>query len=120
MAADKPRIRPRCPALASPVRWLDAKLRLVDELDADLVDCVDGGLPWIRPDNLRDAIAIGLAWLVVTLAFEFGFGRARGKPWAELLADYDVLKGRIWVLVLVTTAVAPYLAARARGLLSPP
>src|SRR3989441_9028155 len=37
MAADKPRIRPRRPALASPVRWLDAKLRLVDERDADLV-----------------------------------------------------------------------------------
>jgi len=76
-------------------------------------------MPWIRPDSLRDAIAIGLAWLVLTLAFEFGFGRARGKPWAELLADYDVLRGRIWVLVLVTTAVAPYLAARARGLLPP-
>jgi len=76
-------------------------------------------MPWIRPGSLRDAIAIGLAWLVLTLAFEFGFGRARGKPWAELLADYDVLRGRIWVLVLVTTAVAPYLAARARGFLPP-
>ena len=74
---------------------------------------------WIHPRRHRDAIAIGLAWLALTLAFEFGLGRARGKPWSELLADYDVLKGRIWVLVLVTTAVAPYLAARARGLLPP-
>ena len=74
-------------------------------------------VPWIRPGSLRGTIAIGLAWLALTLAFEFGFGRARGKPWAELLADYDGLKGRIWVLVLITTAVAPYLAARARGLL---
>jgi len=72
-------------------------------------------VPWIQPGSLRDTIAIGLAWLVLTLAFEFGFGRARGKSWTELLADYDVLKGRIWVLVLVTTAVAPYLAVRARG-----
>ena len=75
-------------------------------------------VPWIRPGSLRDTIAIGLAWLVLTLAFEFGFGRARGKPWAELLADYDVFKGRIWVVVLLTTAVAPYLTARARGLSS--
>ena len=74
---------------------------------------------WIHPGSRGDAIAIGLAWLALTLAFEFGFGRARGKPWAELLADYDVLKGRIWVLVLVTTAIAPFLAARARGLLPP-
>ena len=75
---------------------------------------------WIHPGSPRDAIAIGLAWLALTLAFEFGFGRARGKAWAELLADYDVLKGRIWVLVLVTTAVAPYLAAQARGLFPHP
>jgi len=74
---------------------------------------------WIHAGSRGDAIAIGLAWLALTLAFEFGFGRARGKPWSELLADYDILKGRIWVLVLVTTAAAPYLAARARGLLPP-
>jgi hypothetical protein len=74
---------------------------------------------WIHPGSRGDAIAIGLAWLALTLAFEFGFGRARGKRWAELLADYDVFKGRIWVLVLVTTAIAPLLAARARGLLPP-
>ena len=74
---------------------------------------------WVHPGSRGDTIAIGLAWLALTLAFEFGFGRARGKPWAELLADYDVLRGRIWVLVLITTAVAPYLAARARGLLPP-
>jgi len=75
--------------------------------------------PWIHPGSCGDTIAIGLAWLALTLAFEFGFGRARGKPWAELLVDYDVFKGRIWVLVLITTAVAPSLAARARGLLPP-
>lgn len=74
---------------------------------------------WIHPGSRGDAIAIGLAWLALTLAFEFGFGRARGRPWSELLADYDILKGRIWVLVLVTTAIAPFLAARARGLLPP-
>jgi len=74
---------------------------------------------WIHPGSRRDTVAIGLAWLALTLAFEFGFGRARGQPWEDLLADYDVLKGRIWVLVLVTTAVAPYLAARGRDLLPP-
>src|SRR5439155_940468 len=33
-------------------------------------------VPWIRPDSLRGTVAIGLAWLILTLAFEFGFGRA--------------------------------------------
>jgi len=76
-------------------------------------------VPWIHPGSRGDTIAVGLTWLVLTLAFEFRFGRVRGKAWAELLVDYDVFKGRIWVLVLLTTAVAPYLAARTRGLFPP-
>ncbi|HEY8104977.1 MAG TPA: hypothetical protein VIE46_02655 [Gemmatimonadales bacterium] len=75
-------------------------------------------IPWIRPAVPRDAIAIGLGWLGLTLAFEFGFGRLRGRSWPELLVDYNVLRGRIWVLVLMATAVAPYVTARARGLLA--
>jgi hypothetical protein len=30
-----------------------------------------------------------------------------GKAWNELTQDYDVSRGRIWILVLLTTAVAP-------------
>ena len=33
-----------------------------------------------------------------------------GNSWGRLLEDYNLLRGRIWVLVLVTTAVAPVLA----------
>jgi hypothetical protein len=75
-------------------------------------------IPWIRPERAAEAFLIGLAWLTLTLAFELGFGRARGRPWAELLADYDILHGRIWVLVLIVTALAPLVAARARSLFS--
>lgn len=74
-------------------------------------------IPWIRPATPRDVITIGLGWLALTLAFEFGFGRLRGATWPELLVDYNVFRGRIWVLVLMSTAVAPYVTARARGLL---
>jgi hypothetical protein len=71
---------------------------------------------WIAPPTPGAAAAIGFAWLLLTLAFEFGFGRATGKSWSELLADYDVLSGRIWPLVLVVTTVAPWLTGRLRGL----
>ena len=74
-------------------------------------------MPWIRPSGARSTIIIGLSWLALTLAFEFGFGRFRGRSWAELLVDYNVFKGRVWVLVLITTMLAPFLAARARSLL---
>jgi hypothetical protein len=72
---------------------------------------------WINPATARDAFLIGLVWLALTLAFEFLAGHYVFKtPWNELLADYDVLSGRIWVLVLVTTTLAPLLSANIRHL----
>ena len=68
---------------------------------------------WVAPPSKSGALAIGALWVTLTLAFEFGFGRlVAHRSWAELLADYDVAKGRIWILVLLTTGVAPYVAAR--------
>ena len=44
---------------------------------------------------------VGAAWLSLTVAFEFGFGRAVAKQsWEELLADYNVSQGRTWPFVL--------------------
>lgn len=75
---------------------------------------------WIGPVTSADALRVSALWLVLTLAFELGFGRlVAGRSWAELLADYNVLRGRVWVLVLVTIVSAPPLTASARGLLDP-
>src|SRR5208337_198726 len=53
--------------------------------------------------SISDLILIGVIWLIMTVAFEFGFFHyVMGKPWETLLADYNVLRGRIWVLVLAT------------------
>lgn len=76
---------------------------------------------WIAPRTARQALSVGVAWLALTLAFEFLAGRYLfHKPWTTLLADYDLLRGRIWILVLVTTLFAPLAVARNRGLLHPP
>ena len=70
---------------------------------------------WVGPRSGRQALAIGLFWLVLTLAFEVGAGRLSGKAWSVVLADYDVLRGRIWVLVPIVTCLAPVWAGRVRG-----
>ncbi len=58
--------------------------------------------------SMTDLILIGVIWLVMTVAFEFGFFHfVMGKPWEALLADYNVLRGRIWVLVLATVLLGP-------------
>lgn len=59
---------------------------------------------------------IGLRWLVLTLVFEFGFGRlVQGRSWDELLQAYTFADGNLWPLVLVVTAVAPSLAVWRAG-----
>ena len=54
------------------------------------------------------AVAIGLIWLAMTITFEFLFGHYVAKhSWNTLLADYNVLKGRLWAVVLIWVAIAP-------------
>jgi hypothetical protein len=56
-----------------------------------------------------EAIAIGLIWLILTIGFEFLFGHyVAGYPWSRLLHDYNILEGRLWVLVLLWITIAPY------------
>lgn len=58
---------------------------------------------------------VGGFWLALTLGFEFLFWHyVGGKPWALLLEDYRIWEGRLWALVVLTTAVAPALAGRIR------
>lgn len=71
---------------------------------------------WLGPADAAQAWGIGLLWLGMTLGFEFGAGHFLfKKPWSELLLDYDISKGRIWVLVPIVTAMAPWLMAKVRG-----
>jgi hypothetical protein len=74
---------------------------------------------WIGPTDGRQALSVGVMWLLLTLTFEFLVGHyAFGTPWAVLLADYDVTQGRIWILALIVTLFAPPWAARRRGLVT--
>jgi hypothetical protein len=67
----------------------------------------------VRP---RDLWFIGLIWTLMTICFEFGFFHfVAGVPWARLLADYNLLAGRLWLLVLLTTLCGPSLTAASMG-----
>jgi len=59
---------------------------------------------------------IGLLWLVLTLLFEFIFGHfVAGKSWQDIAQVFNVKKGDLFLLVLVVTAISPWLAAKIRG-----
>lgn len=68
----------------------------------------------------RALFGVGALWLTLTVAFEFLFGRyVSGASWESLLADYDLRRGRLWSLVLVTVFVAPWLVSLVRRAAAP-
>lgn len=58
--------------------------------------------------STAQALTVGLFWMLMTVAFEFGFGRwAAGHSWRRLLYDYDLGAGRVWGLVVLAIFLAP-------------
>ena len=69
---------------------------------------------WVVPGlETGRLLGLGVGWTALTVAFEFGFGRwVMGHPWSRLLHDYDLTAGRLWVLVLLTLLLGPWLLGR--------
>jgi len=64
----------------------------------------------------RKLLAISGAWLALTVAFEFLFGHyVMGESWAVLLANYNILRGRLWPLILVALVLAPFCWVKPSG-----
>jgi len=52
---------------------------------------------------------VGVAWLIATVAFEVLFGHfVSGLSWQAQLEDYNILRGRLWSLILVTVCLGPW------------
>lgn len=66
-------------------------------------------LDWLKPESSKQIIIVGLFWLGYTVIFEFLFGHyVAGHSWSKLFNDYNILTGRVWILVLIWTAIGPY------------
>lgn len=77
-----------------------------------------GGVVWALNQfwpirSAKEAWMIGVCWLLMTVAFEFGFGHyVAGHSWVRLFADYNLLEGRVWSLFLAWITVLPYVTWR--------
>jgi hypothetical protein len=77
-------------------------------LSAVIVVVAFVSIRWIAPPDRAGALRVGGLWVVLTLAFELLAGHwLFGKSWSDLFADYDLAAGRVWILVLVATLLAP-------------
>jgi hypothetical protein len=67
-------------------------------------------VPRFGPPESRRDLVIGVAGLLMTLAFEFAFGLSRRTPWPVLLEAYTFKGGNLWPLVVLVTRLAPSIA----------
>ena len=93
--------------------------KLLNELPAHQLSCLTGialffiytwclSLYWPL-ESSKQALTIGLLWLALTVAFEFLFMHYGAKvSWDKLFHDYNVLAGRLWVVVLISVLLLPY------------
>jgi hypothetical protein len=97
--------------------------RHVSELLANQISCLSGIIlfgvvfyQFVRrwpPASARQALCIGLFWVVLTVAFEFLFFHyVAGHSWTKLLANYDIAHGRVWPLILLWVMFGPYIFHR--------
>jgi uncharacterized BrkB/YihY/UPF0761 family membrane protein len=64
----------------------------------------------VKKASNKELFLAGLLMTVMTIIFEFGFGHyIRGFSWDYLLADYNIFKGRIWIVVLLAELIGPWL-----------
>ncbi len=74
-------------------------------------------IPFIGKKEGYVYLSIGLLWVVLTLAFEFLFGHyVAGRPWSEIVQVLNIRKGDLFIVVLIVSAISPWLAAKAREL----
>jgi hypothetical protein len=61
------------------------------------------------PMTPSGAIGVGGVWVACSLLFEFGAGHYfAGMKWKQLLADYDISRGRLLGLVIVAQLAGPW------------
>ena len=66
----------------------------------------------------RQLVWVGVGWLAGTLAFELLFGHfVSGLTWSALLADYNILEGRLWSVVVISVCLGPWMCGllKSRG-----
>lgn len=72
-------------------------------------------IPWMKFTKKYQPLYLGIFWLVLTIIFEFVFGYyVRGYTWEKLFYDYNLLDGRLWILVLIWIFISPLLINKLR------
>ncbi len=74
-------------------------------------------IPWLKLKSSTEALHVGIFWLAITILFEFIFGHfVMDHTWTSLFHDYNLLEGRLWIVVLIWTTISPLVLRKLRSL----
>lgn len=75
-------------------------------------------LSFFGNNGVNEYLLIGISWFALTIGFEFLFGSlVAGKSWYEILQVFNIFKGNLFILALISTLISPWLSAKLRGLI---
>ncbi|MGB5710346.1 MAG: hypothetical protein WBM44_05500 [Waterburya sp.] len=73
---------------------------------------------WLQASHFSQLLYVGVLWLLLTVVFEIVLGRLiLGYSWSQIGADYNLLQGGLMPIGLVLLVLAPFIAAKIRGVL---
>jgi hypothetical protein len=71
---------------------------------------------WINAPTVKSLIIVGLMWMILTAAFEFGLGIfVFNYSWERMFEDYNLARGGLMGLGLLFLVFVPLIAAKLRG-----
>lgn len=71
-------------------------------------------LPRIGRLTRKESLLTGFLWMLLTIGFESILGLKEDVSFNEWLSTYNPMTGNLWVLVVITTLLAPTLACKRR------
>lgn len=72
--------------------------------------------PWMALRSFAECLRVALLWVVLTLAFEWNFGRyVMGRSWESIAGEYNLFRGGLLPIGLAIFAMTPWIAWRLRG-----
>lgn len=65
-------------------------------------------LPWIAPQNIKEAFFIGFLWMILMIAYDIFVGKVLFKlSWAKVIEDFNVFKGNFLGIGMILILLLP-------------
>jgi hypothetical protein len=75
-------------------------------------------VPWMHASSAAQLLSVGLLWAILTLGFEFLFGRYVARySWERILSDFNLFKGGFMPLGLIAMGLCPLIAGLLLGVI---